>query len=256
MALNWYLQLRNLCKTDETAAQLFEQLKKAQTDDEKENAKTNAQNYIQALQSEPVEPEQTETIVETEDSDVVCGSSEPDSVETVSVGNEINTETTDEKIEESRQESTEKSTLLDLSQPAFNPRLSKFGITREEELFLHGVFVRKLTREDKILMRRNIYQKKTVGAAKIQEAYRQKRIEQKIKDANDPEKIRYNQERKYVNAIVDALTNNCNVGWVFRNIEGLTPDIFRELIAKPGIANSIRLANPDFIDNFHKQYDK
>lgn len=244
MQNNWYIKLRTLIKTDETAAQLFEQLQKAETDDEKELAKANAQNYIQTLQAN--ETTTTEVDVEPEVPEVV---GEPDN-ESDDLASEENTQGQPETVEET----TEKSTLTDLSQPAFTPRLAKFGITREEELFLHGVFVRKMSREDKILMRRSIYNKKTVGAAKIQAEYKKKRIEQKIKDANDPEKIRYNQERKLVNTIVDALYNHCNQGWIFSNIEGLTPDIFRELISKPGIYNQINSANPEFIPNFKKRY--
>lgn len=251
--LNWYLQIRNLAKSDARAAELFEQLKTAESDDDKENAKIAAQNYIQEIQTTSNTTAETNPVAEN--TDVVLTENQQDTSENVSVGNEENTQIGTEKVEESGQESPKEQTLTDLSQPAFTPRLAKFGITREEELFLHGVFVRKMNRDEKILMRRSIYQKKTLGAAKIQAEFKKKRIEQKIKDANDPEKQRYHQERKYINSIVDALNQHCNLGWIFKNIEGLTVDMVREFIKKPGYANAFTQADPNFIDNFNKKYN-
>ena len=252
MALNWYLAIRNLAKTDATAAELLEQLKKAETDDQKELAKQNAQTYLQEIQTnsessqdttipspDTVAPEETGT-----DSGELC----PET------SNEGNPEDGSRSESESTQEENPEKIKTDLSQPAFTPRLAKFGITREEELFLKGVFVRKMTREEKILMRRSIYQKKTLGNAKIQAEFKAKRIEQKLKDRNDPEKQKFHQERKYVAAVVNALEQHKNLGWIFSNIEGLTPDIFRELIKKPGNVNAFNQANPKFITNFKKKH--
>lgn len=208
MGLNWYLQLRNLCKSDAKAAELFQQLQTAGTEDEKDNAKRQAQEYIQTLQSKEVTTEKTE----------------------------------------------EKKSVSDLSAPAFNPRLAKCGITREEELFLHGVYVRKLSHEEKILMRRSIYEKKTLRNAKIQAEYRAQRIAQREKEANDPEKIKFHQERKLVFALTNALEQHKNMIWIFSNIEGLTPELLKELLQKPGIRNAVKQANPNFIDNFNKKY--
>lgn len=242
MALNWFLTLRNLAKTDAKAAEIMEQLKTAETDDEKETAKQIAQKYVQELESNTI---QDATVGET------------DSVVAESTGQSdiLRDETTDETDSPSDSPSPEnKKALTDLSAPAFNPRLAKCGITREEELFLHGVFVRKMTREDKLLMRRSIYQKKTLRNTQIQAEYKQKRIEQKEKDANDPVKQKFHQERKYITAIVDALNAHCNLGWIFNNIEGLTPDIVREFLKNPGYVNAFRQANPAFVDNFKKRY--
>lgn len=241
--LNWYLQIRNLSKTDPQAAEIFEQLQKAKTDEEKEYAKETAQKYIQGIRSEGN--------VETEIDNVVIPEVKP-VIDAPVVEADTGSECTD--IEESAQEEEKSFEVTDLSSPAFAKNLSKYGITREEELFLHGVFVRKMTRKEKILMRRSIYQKKKLVGDKIQQEYRQKRIEQRIKDANDPEKIRYNNERKYVKAIVDALEGHKNLKYIFSQIEGLTVEIFRELIEKPGIRNEFNAANPDFIKNFHKLY--
>jgi hypothetical protein len=249
MALNWYLQIRNLSKTDPKAAEILEQLKNAGTDNEKDSAKQAAIQYIteSTHNEEPAidnsKPGTEEETAVAENQKVV---SDPD-IKSDSVVFDT-TDTEDGKRDQEAEVKT------DLSQPAFAPRLAKFGITREEELFLKGVFVRKMNREDKILMRRSIYQKKTQGNAKIQAEFKAKRIAQKQADLNDPEKIKFHQERKYVSAIVDALTNHKNLGWIFSQIEGLTPETLRELIAKPGNYNAIRQANPNFIENFNKKY--
>ena len=68
-------------------------------------------------------------------------------------------------------------------------------------------------------------------------------------------KQQYHQDRKLVSAIVNALENHCNIGWIFNHIEGLTVDIFKELIKKPGNCNAFRQANPNFLDNFKKKYN-
>lgn len=264
--INWYLQIRNLSKTDERALELYNNLQKAETDDEKNKAKQEAQEYIQSISNDGGENSgnggesqntETETTNDTESEDStrveesVAGDEEcdnqPVSVDTLSVP-----ETPLQGNSEADKENEK--ALTDLSAPAFAPRLAKCGITREEELFLHGVFVRKMDREEKILMRRSIYNKKTLRNAQIQAEFKKKRIEQKQRDANDVEKQRYHQERKYVNAIVDALNSHCNLGWIFANIEGLTPDIVREFLKKPGYVNAFRQANPKFVENFKKKY--
>ena len=199
--LNWFLTLRNLAKTDETAAQLMTQLKTAESDDDKERAKQQAQEYLQTLQ--PVEADdkaEDEVVPET---DIV--DSEEDKPVVLPVNDTPSQEDREEHVEE-------KPAVTDLSSPAFNPRLAKCGITREEELFLNGVCVRKMSREEKLLMRRAIYQKKTLRNARVQAEYKAKRIAQKEAAANNPDNQKYHQERKYVKAIVDALTNHCN--WV------------------------------------------
>lgn len=250
-SLNWYLQIRNLAKTDAKAAELLEQLKTAESENEKESAKQNAQIYLQGLQ----ESNGSEDTTVPEDSSVDSGEDGQDSSEVCDEacdgGNQEDGSTSES---ESTQEKSHEEIKTDLSQPAFTPRLAKFGITREEELFLKGVFVRKMSREEKILMRRSIYQKKTLGNAKIQAEFKAKRIAQKQQDRNDPEKQKFHQERKYVSAIVNALEQHKNLGWIFSQIEGLTPDIFRELITKPGNVNAFRQANQKFIDNFKKKY--
>lgn len=246
MALNFFLQIKNLAKTDKVAAELLDSLQKAKTDEEKNTAKENAKNYLQTLQASDANKAETEMV--PEDTGVVA---EPDKQDVRTHDSQRNTENGKESPEESTQK---ESKIMDLSAPAFTPRLAKCGITREEELFLKGVFVRKLTREDKLAIRRSIYQKKTLRNSQIQAEYKAKRIEQKQKTLNDPEVQAYHRERKYVSAIVNALEQHCNLGWMFSHIDGLTPDIVKELIEKPANVNAFRQANPSFIDNFRKKY--
>ena len=91
-------------------------------------------------------------------------------------------------------------------------------------------------------------------AGQFKAEYKAKRIAQRERDANDPEKIKFHQERKYIAAIVNALEGHKNMKWIFSNIEDLTVDIFRDLIKKPGNANAINAANPNFLANFRKMY--
>lgn len=244
--------MRNLSKTDAYAAELYEQLQKAETDEEKQKAKEVAQEYVRSLQetandSTPV-VETKEEIVETEDTPVADEPETEDVVVDTVPDSEIDVpeipQTDEEKIKQ------------DLSQLAFNPRLAKCGITREEELFLQGVRVRKLSHQEKIELRRSIYQKKTQRNNQLQAEFRARRLEQKQKDLNDPEKIKYHQERKYVLAIVDALQNHKNMIYIFTQIDGLTPEIVRDLLQKPSNCNAFEQANPKFIENFYKLYGK
>lgn len=255
MALNWYLTLRNLAKTDETAAELFESLKKAETDEEKEIAKKVAQDYIAQKNSNGGDSDDSKTETEIQETPIVeedTGHVESDSP--VSHSDDLVVDSEDELQKDSERDTDEEKIKQDLSQPAFNPRLAKCGITREEELFLAGTYVRKLNHEEKILMRRSIYQKKTQRNAKIQAEYRAKRLAQRQQDLNDPEKIKYHQNRKLVSAVVEALVNHKNMIYMFSQIEGLTPDILKELLKQPGNRNAIHQANPKFLENFKKAY--
>lgn len=255
MALNWYLTLKNLSKTNVRAAELFDLLQKAQTDEEKETAKLQAQEYIKAIQeaqdsdSEPAQdtiPQATEEKPVEEDLGSDTGCNPVDTVDNPVLDNDTADEDREPKDEEEKPK--------ELTMLALNPRLSKYGITREEELFLQGVYLRNMTREEKILMRRSIYQKQTEKERKIQADYRQKRIEQRQKDLNDPEKIRYNQERKYITAVIDARRAHKNFVYIFSKIDGLTPEILKELLKKEENKSAILQQDPDFMKNFIKGY--
>ena len=252
--LNWFLTLRNMVKTDAKAAELFELLQKAQTDEEKATAKETAQNYIAQLNGADRAIE-NETTTETTEEPIVEENSECVE-EPIPVDEPIDNIPDSEPIVQESPEANEEKIKQDLSQLAFTPRLAKCGITREEELFLNHVFVRKLSHEDKILMRRSIYQKKTQRNAQIQAEFKAKRIAQKQKDLSDPEKIKFHQERKYIAAVVDALENHRNMGWIFSQIEGLTPELLRDLVQKPENKSAIEQVSTEFFDRFYKKYGK
>lgn len=253
--LNWYLTIRNLAKTDTVAAELFDLLKKAETDEEKETAKQKAQDYINQINDNNRAVDDTET-KDSQEEVIAESPVEEDSV--VDSGKDIATDNSDtvpdntdtRLVEEEKKEVSK----TDLSGLAFTPRLAKCGITREEELFLNGILTRKMNREEKILMRRSIYEKKTKKNAEMQALFRAKRLVQRQKDLNDPEKQKFHQERKYVAAVVKALENRKNFVWIFSQIDGLTPDIMRELLKKPEVANAIKQEKASFITDFYKKY--
>ena len=258
MATNWLMTLTSLAKTDKTALELLRQLKSAQTDEEKEKAKQNGKEYIQAYTEKetgtpeadtntsttPAEPEPTaekEPETETE-----TGVADDQGV----VGNpDVPTDDMDEKPVPKTVEKK-----YDMSEPAFNPRLAKMGITREEELFKLGVYVRKLTREEKILIRRSIYQKKKQYMSATQDAFKKKQAEARAAKLADPEYQKYIHQQQLVLKVEEALKNHCNMEWMFKNIPGLTVDVLRELIQVPANANRFRAQKDVFIQNFDKKY--
>lgn len=252
--LNWYLTIRNLAKTDTVAAELFDLLKKAETDEEKETAKQKAQDYINQINDNNRAIDDTET-KDSQEEVVAESPVEEDSV--VDSGKDIatdNSDTVPDNTDTRLVEEEKEISKTDLSGLAFTPRLAKCGITREEELFLNGILTRKMNREEKILMRRSIYEKKTKKNAEMQALFRAKRLAQRQKDLNDPEKQKFHQERKYVAAVVKALENRKNFVWIFSQIDGLTPDIMRELLKKPEIASAIKQEKASFITDFYKKY--
>lgn len=243
---NWLMELTKLSKTDETALDLLRQLKSASTDEEKEKAKKDGKAYIENATKAQVQTDETTTVdptpeeplaempvEETEDNDIV-GDSEPDNVDQEPV------KTVEKKY--------------DMSEPAFNPRLAKMGITREEELFKLGVFVRKLTREEKIAIRRSVYQKKKKYTSTVQDSFKKKQAEARAAKLADPEYQKYVHQQQLVLRIEEALKNHCNMEWMFKNIAGLTPDVLRELIKVPANANRFKTQKEEFVKNFYKKY--
>lgn len=240
MANNWFIRLKQASKSDETAAQLVVAIEKAETDEEKEIAKQNAQAYIgeiQVKESEPNPQSETTTPIPEKETESVDKDKDSDPV-----------------LDNSSADSDKEKIIFDMSAPAFNPRLAKMGITREEELFTKGVCVRKLSHDDKILMRRSIYNKKQGYMSAQQAKFKKERAKARAKAANDPELIKYHNERKYVDKIVDALRSHRNFTWMFTNINGLTPDIVKELLKNPGNVNAFNAERPDFTTRFNKKY--
>lgn len=246
---NWLMELTKLSKTDKTAKELLSQLKAATTDEEKEKAKQNGKEYIQALQETATtsipEPETPEPTPEPENEQVADDDTEDtvvDSQQDTGCGPVDAQKTVDKKY--------------DMSEPAFNPRLAKMGITREEELFKLGVLVRKMTRNEKIAIRRSIYQKKKQYMSATQEKFKKQQAEARAAREADPEYQKYMHQRQFVLKIEEALKNHCNIEWMFRNIEGLNPDVMRELLQKPENVNRFRAQKDEFVENFYKKYGK
>lgn len=242
---NWLMELTKLSKTDKTALELLRQLKGATTEEEKEKAKQNGKEYIQNTKETPVQTNDTETTAET-------------TVEVVSnpVEQDKDVDSSDIVAPVHVVQKKEVEAKYDMSEPAFNPRLAKMGITREEELFQMHVFVRKLTREEKMEIRRSIYQKKKNYTRTTQEKFRQQRAEKLAALQADPEYQKYQNQQRYVIRIVEALKNHYNIDWMLKNIEGLTVDVIRELLQTPANVNKFKEAKDTFVSNFYKRYGK
>lgn len=242
MATNWLMELTKLSKTDQTALELLRQLKSASTEEEKEKAKQNGKEYIETQKIQTSNPETTETT-----------SPETELVEENVVDNQTDSGVLAVAPVHVVKEVEKK---YDMSEPAFNPRLAKMGITREEELFKMGVYVRKLTREEKIEIRRSIYQKRKKYMSNTQERFKKERAEKLAALQADPEYQKYKHQQKYVIRIVEALKAHCNIEWMFKNIEGLTVEVVRELLQTPANVNKFREQKETFVDNFYKKYGK
>lgn len=242
------MELTKLSKTDPTALELLRQLKSATTEEDKEKAKQYGKEYIQKTQTEeqPTNPTEEPTTEPTIQEEVV---QEPvDSHE--SLDNDINPEPVPVV------QKKEVEAKYDMSEPAFNPRLAKMGITREEELFQMHVYVRKLTREEKLEIRRSIYQKKKKYTKTTQETFRKQRAEKMAALQADPDYQKYQNQQRYVIKIEEALKNHCNIDWMLKNIEGLTVDIIRELLETRANVNRFNTQKDTFVPNFYKRFGK
>lgn len=253
MAKNWLMDLTRLAKTDQTALELLRQLKSAQTDEEKEKAKQNGKEYIQAYTEKETSTTETnadtgttpvDTNPATEEDKLVAESPVEDSDGNIGMDPVAGDEGVQRKIDKK----------YDMSEPAFNPRLAKMGITREEELFKLGVYVRKLTREEKILIRRSIYQKKKQYMSATQDAFKKKQAEARAAKLADPEYQKYIHQQQLVLKVEEALKNHCNMEWMFKNIPGLSVDVLRELLQVPANVNRFRAQKDVFVENFYKKY--
>lgn len=236
MVRSWYADLQKMAKTNAQAAQFLDKLQKAETDDEKDAAKIEAREWVWAQMPEKDEepvPIMVETPVEQSDPVVEVGVP----------GGDLNEE-----------ESDKERLIFDMSADAFNPRLAKMGINREEELFLKGVCVRKLSHEDKILMRRSIYNKKHAYMDGKQKEFKKQRAKAMAKAAQDPAVIKYHNQRKYVDKIIEALRAHKNFTWMFTNIKGLTPEVMKELLQNQGNVNLFRAEYRSFVEKFNKKY--
>lgn len=241
---NWLMELTKLSKTDQTALELLRQLKSATTQEDKEKAKQNGKTYIEThTQKESIQTSNPETPADTTEEmvpETVAEYQADDSGDIVA------------PVHVPKKKEVE--AKYDMSEPAFNPRLAHMGITREEELFMQRVYVRKLTREEKMEIRRNIYQKRKAQRNKVQQQFREERERKQAALMADPEYQKYLIQNRYVIRIVEALKAHCNVDWMLKNIEGLTVDVIRELLKNPANVNKFREEKDTFVSNFYKKF--
>lgn len=242
MVRAWYQDLIKLANSDPKAKELLDNLKAAKDGDEQDAAKIAAREYVWGIipdNSNQPEKEPDPQPDEPKKEDADEPTDEPEQ---------------DPEPEDKPEEPSKVDTVFDMSALAFNPRLAKMGINREEELFLKGVCVRRLTHDDKILMRRSIYNKKHNYMDGKQQEFKKKRAKALAKAAKDPALIKYHNQRKYVDKIIEALRAHKNFTWMFENIKGLTPEVMKELLQNPGNVNLFRAEYREFVDKFNKKY--
>lgn len=140
----------------------------------------------------------------------------------------------------------------DMNEPALNPRLAKIGITREEELFIQGVVIRPMSRQDRILVRRSIANKKDKYQKELMAQYKEKQKETKKRNLSDPKIIAFNRKQKFVMQIRDAFQQNWNFDAIFSKIDGLTIHDMDELIKDSDVLNLFE----QYYQGFEKNYLK
>ena len=250
--MNWLMQLTAMASTDETALNLLRELKNATTDEEKEKAKENGKAYIEAQKP----TEEVQTNAEEKPSADETEPTDTDTESEISSAQDLEENQTDYPAD-SNSDDCEVETVdakYNMAEPAFNPRLAKMGITREEELFIKGVFVRKISKEEKLLIRRSIYQKKIKYTGDLQSKFKEKRETERAARLADPKYQEFQIKRKYILKIIEALKANNNVGWMLKNIDGLTVDVLNKLIEDQATVNEFREYDETFVDKFKRKH--
>lgn len=247
--MNWLMQLTALAKEDQTALELLRALKAATTEEEKEKAKENGKAYIEKVKTIQTNAEETPAAEET-------GTTDPVAEDTTPPAQDLE-ENQDGDSADSDSDSGEDKAIeakFNMAEPAFNPRLAKMGITREEELFIKGIMVRKISKEEKLLIRRSIYQKKKKYTGDLQSKFKEKRETERAARLADPKYQEFQIKRKYILKIIEALKANNNAGWMLKNIDGLTVDVVRKLIEDQATVNEFREYDEIFVDKFKRKY--
>lgn len=238
MANNWYTQLTSLAKTDEMAKAHLENLKAAETDEEKDAAKKIAMEYVESCK--PTTAPQDEII------EVKVPEKPAYTPKT------INPELPQVKVAEPKETKVEK---FDPEAPALKEKYRAWGLNREEELFLaKGICLREMKRDERIKFRSAINAKKNAYYSKQQADWQQKQREQLERDLNDPEKIKWNHQRTLVKRIEEELQQHHNIIYIMKNVAGLTPAILHELLEKPETVNAFNVLDKDFINSFYTIY--
>lgn len=248
--MNWLMQLTALSKEDQTALELLRALKSATTEEEKEKAKQNGKAYIEKIKTIQTNEKESPAAETAGAEDPVAEDETPvpqDNEEVQDMDSPVDTGSIDDGAPEVEAK-------YNLAEPAFNPRLAKMGITREEELFIKGIMVRKISKEEKILIRRSIYQKKKKYTGDLQAKFKEKRESERAARLADPKYQEFQIQRKFILKITEALKAHNNIGWMLKNIDGLTVDVLKKLIADPANVNEFRQYNENFVNNFKKKY--
>ena len=247
--MNWLMQLTALAKEDQTALELLRALKAATTEEEKEKAKENGKAYIEAQQKIQTNAEKEPEPTAEETTDPVEEDTTPpvQDLEENQTGDSANSDSDSD-------EDKAIDAKYNMAEPAFNPRLAKMGITREEELFIKGIMVRKISKEEKLLIRRSIYQKKKTYSRNLQAKYKEKRETERAARLADPAYQEFQNRRKFILKINEALKAHNNLGWMLKNIDGLTVDVLKKLIEDPANVNEFREYDETFVDKFKKKY--
>ena len=249
--MNWLMQLTALAKEDQTALELLRALKAATTEEEKEKAKENGKAYIEAQQKI-----QTNAEKEPEPTAEETGTTDPVEEDTTPPVQDLEENQTGDSANSDSDSDEDKAidAKYNMAEPAFNPRLAKMGITREEELFIKGIMVRKISKEEKLLIRRSIYQKKKTYSRNLQAKYKEKRETERAARLADPAYQEFQIRRKFILKINEALKAHNNLGWMLKNIDGLTVDVLKKLIEDPANVNEFREYDETFVDKFKKKY--
>ena len=170
------MQLTAMASTDETALNLLRELKNATTEEEKEKAKENGKAYIEKVKTIQTNAEETPAAEETGTPDPVAEDTTPPAqdLEENQAGDSVGSDSDSVGSDSDSGEDKAVEAKFNMAEPAFNPRLAKMGITREEELFIKGIMVRKISKEEKLLIRRSIYQKKKKYTGDLQSKFKEK----------------------------------------------------------------------------------
>ena len=243
------MQLTALAKEDQTALELLRALKAATTEEEKEKAKENGKAYIEKVKTIQTNAEEIPAAEET-------GTTDPVEEDTTPPAQDLEENQTGDSADSDSDSAKHKAieAKFNMAEPAFNPRLAKMGITREEELFIKGIMVRKISKEEKLLIRRSIYQKKKKYTGDLQAKYKEKRETERAARLADPAYQEFQIRRKFVLKISEALKAHNNLGWILKNIDGLTVDVLRKLIEDPANVNEFREYDETFVDKFKRKY--
>lgn len=246
MANNWYTQLVSISKTNEEAARHLETLKNARTEGEKANAKAEAEAFIKGLE----QPEKT-VIKGSDDMPEMIIPEKPAQQPKVIDPNTI-IPTVEKKEAPKTEAKTEK---FDPEAPALKEKYRRWGLNREEELFIDkGICLREMKRPERIKFRTAINQKKNAYYSALQSEWQKKQQEQIQRDLNDPEKIKYNHQRTMVTRIVDELREHHNILHIMKTVPEMTPAIMLELLQKPENVNQFTVLDKDFVKTFYAIY--